>query len=134
MTIQPGQATYHLNRASALVETRAASTKLERLEQVRENREAYTRDAFAEWMAITYGDRGIKVTCLCAQGVNTEEAQTGSTQPSHSIPDMSIETNQPMSGGRTQHTSTLLPDETIHPNWLPMPAALAITATSCSPR
>lgn len=27
--------------------------------------------AFAEWMSITYGDRGVKVTCLCPQGVNT---------------------------------------------------------------
>lgn len=27
--------------------------------------------AFAEWMAITYGDRGVRVTCLCPQGVNT---------------------------------------------------------------
>ena len=27
--------------------------------------------AFAEWMAITYGDRGLRVSCLCPQGVNT---------------------------------------------------------------
>lgn len=27
--------------------------------------------AFAEWLSITYGERGIRVSCLCPQGVNT---------------------------------------------------------------
>ena len=33
--------------------------------------------AFAEWMAVTYGDRGIRVSCLCPQGVRTNLLGSG---------------------------------------------------------
>jgi NAD(P)-dependent dehydrogenase (short-subunit alcohol dehydrogenase family) len=33
--------------------------------------------AFAEWLAVTYGDRGIRVSCLCPMGVNTELLHAG---------------------------------------------------------
>jgi NAD(P)-dependent dehydrogenase (short-subunit alcohol dehydrogenase family) len=33
--------------------------------------------AFAEWLAITYGDKGLRVSCLCPMGVNTPLVQRG---------------------------------------------------------
>lgn len=33
--------------------------------------------AFAEWLSVTYGDRGVKVSCLCPMGVNTDMLNAG---------------------------------------------------------
>src|SRR3954453_8891120 len=33
--------------------------------------------AFAEWLSVTYGERGVRVSCLCPQGVNTPMLNAG---------------------------------------------------------
>ena len=33
--------------------------------------------AFAEWLSITYGERGVHVSCLCPMGVNTAMLHAG---------------------------------------------------------
>jgi NAD(P)-dependent dehydrogenase (short-subunit alcohol dehydrogenase family) len=33
--------------------------------------------AFAEWLSITYGDQGVRVSCLCPMGVNTNLLRAG---------------------------------------------------------
>jgi NAD(P)-dependent dehydrogenase (short-subunit alcohol dehydrogenase family) len=33
--------------------------------------------AFAEWLSVTYGDRGVRVSCLCPMGVNTPMLDAG---------------------------------------------------------
>jgi NAD(P)-dependent dehydrogenase (short-subunit alcohol dehydrogenase family) len=41
--------------------------------------------ALAEWIAITYGDRGIKVSCLCPQGVRTRMLLDAADDPAGKV-------------------------------------------------
>ncbi|MEJ7929558.1 SDR family oxidoreductase [Ramlibacter sp. AN1015] len=39
--------------------------------------------AFAEWLRIAYGRRGVRVSCLCPQGVHTEMTRAGGGSAGH---------------------------------------------------
>lgn len=41
--------------------------------------------AFAEWLAVTYGGRGIQISALCPQGVETELLRTGAGEVAEEV-------------------------------------------------
>jgi NAD(P)-dependent dehydrogenase (short-subunit alcohol dehydrogenase family) len=51
--------------------------------------------ALAEWLAITYGDRGIKVSCLCPQGVNTNMLRGAGRAPGTSVVEVAADVLEP---------------------------------------
>ena len=73
--------------------------------------------AFAEWLAITYGDRGIKVSCLCPQGVRTPMLEGASAVARNLLGESAIEPEvvaDAVIGGLAAERFLILP----HPKWL----------------
>jgi NAD(P)-dependent dehydrogenase (short-subunit alcohol dehydrogenase family) len=50
--------------------------------------------AFAEWLSISYGDRGIKVSALCPQGVKTDMLKRSESDTGRFLQDGAIEPEQ----------------------------------------
>ena len=46
--------------------------------------------AFADWLSVTYGDRGVQVHCLCPMGVNTNMLNAGAMADGEALPTAAV--------------------------------------------
>ena len=73
---------------------------------------------FAEWLSVAYGDRGIRVSCLCPQGVNTPmlAAAAAAFGASHLTPGAlePAEVAEVVVRGIAEETFLILPHPEVH--------------------
>jgi len=73
--------------------------------------------SFAEWLSITYGDRGIKVSCLCPQGVNTRMLDESLSVSGKLLKEGAIEPEQVADAvieGLSEERFLILPHPEVH--------------------
>lgn len=72
-------------REGYFISTASAAGLLTQLGSVTYSVTKHAAVAFAEWLNITYGDQGVRVSCLCPMGVNTKLLYSG--EASRETPD-----------------------------------------------
>ncbi len=70
------------NGAGCFVSTASAAGLLTQLGSPTYSTSKHAAVGFAEWLAATYGDRGVQVACLCPMGVRTDMLVGGETTAS----------------------------------------------------
>jgi NAD(P)-dependent dehydrogenase (short-subunit alcohol dehydrogenase family) len=83
--------------------------------------------AFAEWLSITYGDRGIGVSCLCPQAVSTNLGATSMREVGGLLPPTAERGSVPSAGGNGSVSRQAAVDGVLTPDQV---AATVIAAVA----
>ncbi|WP_454194013.1 SDR family oxidoreductase [Nocardia sp. Marseille-Q1738] len=72
-----------LERGGYFVSTASAAGLLTQLGSAPYAVSKHAAVGFAEWLSVTYGDKGVRVSCVCPMGVDTQLLHGGLVPPEH---------------------------------------------------